>query len=118
MRWLRIQIEELLTDTTLKELSWDEFGIWIALLCYAGKSKNNPGIIEKFDGVPYKLETLADLLNCDVERFKQILAKLKKIEKIKFLPDGRIEVVNFKKYQTIYERYYKKKRLKAKLKNK
>jgi hypothetical protein len=116
MRWIKIWIDELLTGTTLKELDSEEFRVWILLLCYAGKSKNNPGIVEKFDGVPYKIETLADLMNCEVERFKKILAKLEKVEKIKMLPDGRIEIINFKKYQTTYERYYKEKRREAKLK--
>jgi len=110
MRWIRLWIEELLTGTTLKELDGDEFKVWILLLCYAARSKNNPGIVEKYDGVPYKIETLADLLNCDVDKLNKILKKLMEVEKIRILGDGRIEILNFKKYQTVYERYYRKKK--------
>jgi len=110
MRWIKIWIDELLTGTTLKELDGEEFKVWILLLCHAAKSKNNPGIVEKYDGAAYKLETLADLLDCDVEKFKKILKKLEEVGKIKILTDKRIEIINFKKYQTIYEKYYKKKK--------
>jgi hypothetical protein len=110
MRWFKIWVDELMTGTTLKELDGDEFKVWIYLLCYASKSKNNPGIVEICDGVPYPVETLATLLLYPVDKFKKILKKLEEVEKIKILPDGRIEIPNFKRYQSIYERYYKQKK--------
>jgi hypothetical protein len=111
MRWIRLWIEELLTGTTLRELDGEEFKVWILLMCYAARSKNNPGVVEKCDGIPYKMETLADLFNCEVEKLNKILRKLMEVNKIKILPDGRIKVINFEKYQTIYERYYKRKKV-------
>jgi hypothetical protein len=110
MRWFKIWVDELMTGTTLKELDGDEFKVWIYLLCYASKSKNNPGIVEICDGVPYPIETLATLLLYPVDKFKKILKKLEEVEKIRILPDGRIEIPNFKRYQSIYERYYKQKK--------
>ena len=104
MKYLKLKIDELLVG--FDELMDDEFKVWLFLLCYAGKSKT-PGKIEKPDGTPYRIETLADLLNYPEKRFQEILNKLEALGKIK-VQDGKIEVVNFKKYMSSYERYYKK----------
>ena len=105
MKYLKLKIDDLLVG--LDELTEEEFKVWLFLLCYAGRSKT-PGIIEKPDGTPYRIETLADLLNYPEKRFQEILNKLEALGKIKLSVDGKIEVVNFKKYMSSYERYYKK----------
>lgn len=107
MKWIRLWIEETLKGTTFDELNLAERGGWFSLLILAGNSQT-PGIIEIRKGKPYKLETLAELINCSVEELKTIIEKLVTVGKIKVLDDGRIQIVNWDKYQTHYEKYIKK----------
>ena len=111
MQYIRIWVFETLQGTTFTELNCEERGVFWSLCVMAGSNNRNPGIVELRDGVGYSLATLAELLNCQLDALKLHLQKLKsrKINKIYVRKNGTIKIVNWKKYQTIYARYYKNK---------
>ncbi len=107
MKWLRLWVDEIIKGTTFDELSLSERGLWFSLLLLAGNSLT-PGIVEMRKAVKYPQETLATLVNCDRKTLQKCLKKLISVGKISLLKDGRLAIVNWSKYQTRYEKYYKK----------
>ena len=135
MRWLRLWVDEILKGTTFDELSLSERGLWFSLLLLAGNSLT-PGIVEMRKGVGYSQEILAGLVNCDRKTLQKGLKKLISVGKIspvislnpgKVSPQKdqksqkiddfmgifphrnsiRLQITNWSKYQTRYEKYYK-----------
>lgn len=112
MRWVRLWVDEILTGSTFSELNCLEFGIWVKLLLLASKSAS-PGVCELRDGVGASLQWYCETLAIPKKDLIESLTTLVKNNKIRTIPSGddlfRIEIINFKKYQTVYERYYKDK---------
>jgi len=48
------------------------------------------------------------LLNCDRKTLRNGIKKLQSVGKISQINDGRIKIINWDKYQTRYQKYYKK----------
>ena len=107
MRWIRLWTNETLQSTTFQELDLPQRGLWHSLLVMAGHNLRHPGIIELRDSVPYSIPTLAEIINCTESELQQGLHRLQEVNKITILPDQRIQIVNWNKYQTRYEKYYK-----------
>lgn len=110
MKWIRIWTHKTVYGSTFQELNAEERGIWFSLLVLAGLEPNE-GIVEMRKGIAWKLRSLGEFINCQPRRLQTILKKLssKQINKIEFLPDGRIKIVKWEQYQTEYERYRKPK---------
>ena len=106
MKWIRIWTQETLQSTTFQELNDIETGVWYKLLVIGGANIRNPGIIEIRDGVPYTDEMLATYINSPLNHLKSAKKKLLQVEKIEQLPDGRLKIHNFEKYQSRQLRYY------------
>jgi len=106
MRWIRLWIKETIMGSTFQELNSLERGVWFSLLVMSADGLT-PGIVEIRKGVPWKLPALASYINVAEDDLRSSLDKLKQVNKVEILPDGRIAVVNFNKYQTRYEKYYK-----------
>jgi hypothetical protein len=92
----------------MSELSPEERWVWIGLLLLAGDS-NCEGIIylrKKEDGssLGYSLITLSELLNVTLDIFQKAIEKFIKYEKIRVNEDGVIYILNWKKYQSEYQR--------------
>ena len=107
MKWIRLWVDEVVKGTTFDELNLAERGLWWSLLLLAGQSLN-PGIVEIRKGVKYTEETLASVVNCDPKSMRKYLKKLISVGKIDRLEDGRLQIINWQRYQTRYEKYYKK----------
>lgn len=110
MQWIRIWTHKTLQSTTFQELDLLERGMWFSLLIMAGSNERNQGIVELRDGIAFSPQTLAELLGCKTRELNKAIKHLKTVEKIEILPDGRIKIVNFEKYQTRYVKYYKDKK--------
>lgn len=106
MKWIRLWVDEVVKGTTFDELNLAERGLWWSLLLLAGDSLN-PGIVEIRREVAYTHETLASVVNCDRKILAKYIKKLISVGKIAQLKDGRLQIINWKKYQTRYEKYYK-----------
>ena len=110
MQWIRIWTHKTLQSTTFQELDLLERGMWFSLLIMAGSNDRNLGIVELRDGVAFSPQTLAELLGCKTKELNKAIKHLKTVTKIEILADGRIKIVNFKKYQTRYVKYYRDKK--------
>ena len=106
MKWIRLWTDEVLKGTTFTELNLAERGFWWSLLLLAGDSLN-PGIVELRKNVAHTPSTLAFMLNIDPRTVRKCTDKLVSVGKIVILNDGRIQICNWQKYQTRYEKYYK-----------
>ena len=106
MKWIRLWTDEVLKGTTFTELNLAERGFWWSLLLLAGDSLN-PGIVELRKNVAHTPSTLAFMLNIDARTVRKCTDKLVSVGKIVILNDGRIQICNWQKYQTRYEKYYK-----------
>lgn len=108
MKWVRLWVDEVIKGTTFSELTLAQRGLWWSLVLLAGDSLS-PGIVECRKGEAYSLTHLSLVLNCDARTLKSALEKLVSVNKIAILKDKRMTIVNWKKYQTRYEKYYKNK---------
>jgi len=105
MKWIKLWTNEVFYGTTFQELNLEERGVWFSLLVMAALPPRD-GIVEMREGVPYQLDFLADLLNCERNLLKKSVKKLEKVKKIR-VKEGFIHIKNWKKYQTEYARYRK-----------
>ncbi len=108
MKWIKLWTEESLKGSVIAELDATEKGIWFTLLLLAGSSLS-PGVVEIAKGRAYPNDYLIDhYVRCDKEKFEETIRKLTQLGMIKILSDHRIKITNWNKYQTRYEKYYKK----------
>lgn len=92
----------------ITELSVAERWIWVGLLLMAGDS-NEEGLIflrkdEKGGLIGYSGPTISELLGVKVKEFHNATAKMIEYEKIKIDKNGVIEILNWSKYQSEYQR--------------
>ncbi len=113
MKWIRIWTEETLEGSTFEEMgntikNLAFRGIWFSLITLAGNS-SIPGKICFTEKTGYNLNQISDKLKVEINLLKEALDFLssKKINKIKIIKKNNeiiINVVNWKRYQTEYER--------------
>jgi hypothetical protein len=102
MKWIRLWVEEIYCGTTFEELDFFERGVWFSLLVAAGVRSNN-GVIPEVT-----IRRLNPVKRADRnQRFTNAVSKLHQLDKILILPNGDIEIKNWDKYQTRFEKYYK-----------
>ena len=85
------------------ELTSAQRGIWNDFLDMAKISRVTPGIIAPSEGSSYQLPWLAGFLNVDIELLKETIEVLVNTNRINCNGHG-IEIINWKKYQTDYDR--------------
>jgi len=106
MKWIRLWTEEWLDGSVRIELEPDERGVFIDLLVLAGRSRN-PGVIQAANAVPYPHERIAARLNIPLELLERTLKKCVVQKRITEDKNG-IHIINWEKYQTIFEGKKKK----------
>jgi hypothetical protein len=89
--------------STTKELLPDERWVFIGLLCLAGDSPFD-GFIAIAPGLGYSDSQLAKLTVVDDALWKRAKKRLLKSEKIKVLEHNVIKIINWKIYQSEYQR--------------
>lgn len=92
-----------LFGTLRHELDSGQRGVWNDLLDFAKLSRVRPGLIAPKEKTAYKHEWLAAFLNVPLELFEDALKVLKSTDRIKEDGSG-IEILNWEKYQTEYDR--------------
>lgn len=105
MQWLRIWVKETVFGSTFEELNAEERGIWFSLLVLAGLEPPY-GSICVCPGIGYTHEQLTAMLKVKDSVLRNALKKLAhpSIKKIKIEPKCVIVILNWRKYQTEYER--------------
>lgn len=113
MKWIRIWTEETVFGSTFTELDAEARGIWFSLLPMAGL-RDPYGTISICPGHGYTNEQLAAVLKVDVRVLERALDILKSagVNKIKICKNNVIEILNWRNYQTEYERVKKYRGLK------
>lgn len=126
MKWIRLWVEETLEGSTFDEMGSTLEGlafrgVWFSLLALAGSSPV-PGKICFTEDTGFTLNQIAKKLKVDKELLKKALEFLKsdEVNKIKVENSSDeiiIEIVNWNKYQTEYERQkkYRQKGLQVKV---
>lgn len=104
--WIKLDIN-ILDDAKIKIIRSHPDGnsivvLWIGLLCLAMKSQQ-PGIIEISNALPYTIDDLSNLFNVEKKTVELGLALFRKYKMVDLLEDGAIEIINFKKHQSIEE---------------
>lgn len=78
----------------------DFFILWIWLLCTAMKSET-PGYIYITDGIPYRLDDIADEVDLPFKTVEEGLKLFIEYRMVEMVQGGIIEIINFQKHQRL-----------------
>ena len=99
--WIKLWCEEILDGSISQEPIEVRF-LWIALLCLAGETDGENGIIQFGNGIGLPDEILARRLKLDLEAFQEAKLKLKEKGVISVSESNVIAILNWEKYQANY----------------
>ncbi len=106
--WIKLYVDQCLRGTMISELSAVQRWIWVGLLLMAGDSSEEGLIFLRKDEngayVGYSNPTIAELLGVEVDDFFNATAKMIRYEKISVDKNNVIKILNWKKYQSEYQR--------------
>jgi len=103
--WIKVYITGWLHGSVRWQLKPEERSVFIDLLLLAGEC-GREGEIADNDGKAFPLDFIANQLHIDVELLKTTLAKCQQDKRL-ILKAGVITIVNWKAYQSEYERVKK-----------
>lgn len=101
-RWIKLYTIEWIEGTIRCDLAPAERGIWADLLVMAGISRRE-GYIERSQGVPYRVEELANRFVVPIELLQSTLDKCQLEGRITINSDNTIQITNWDKYQAVPE---------------
>lgn len=104
--WIKLYVDQTLRGTCFIELLPDERFIWFGFLLLAGDNAME-GKICVTEEMGFSNKQLASLLKCDTELINRSIKKMIKHEKIKVSKNNMIQILNWKKYQSEYQRQKK-----------
>lgn len=102
--WIKLYVDQCLRGTMMDEMTDPaERFVWFGFLLLAGDSPFE-GKIALTDGIGYTDEQLGGMLKCDMDVIISAKEKMIRHNKIKMLKNNIIEIVNWKRYQSEYQR--------------
>lgn len=101
-KWIKLWVSESLRGTIRFDFTPAERGVWYDLLALAGDCRQD-GLISPGKGLSYPPKWIAGTLNIRQDLLKKTLDICEKSSRILINGDG-IKVLNWKKYQSEYER--------------
>ena len=101
--WIKLYVDQCLRGSMMTELDPAERFVWFGFLLLAGDSSFE-GRICITETVGYTDEQLASMLKVDVQLLRTAKRKMVKFEKIAVHEGNVIEILNWKKYQSEYDR--------------
>ena len=101
--WIKLYVDQCLRGSMMTELEPAERFVWFGFLLLAGDSSFE-GKICITETVGYTDEQLASMLKVDLQLLKTAKRKMVKFEKIAVREGNILEILNWKKYQSEYER--------------
>lgn len=104
--WVKIYVDQWLRGTLRDELEPDERSIWADFIALAGDSPFE-GKIAITESIGYSDEQLAEMLKCPVELIQRAKAKFLKYDKITQNNYRVIDLQNWQKFQSEYQRQKK-----------
>lgn len=120
IKWLKLDVN-ILNDEKIRLIRGYPDGdkilvLWIGLLTMAMKS-SEPGVIKIADGLPYSDDELSKLFNLEIKTVQLGIELFMKFGMIQSTEGGMIEIVNFRKHQSIDEIEYKREKNREKVAN-
>jgi hypothetical protein len=102
--WIKIYCDKWVTGT-LREDAPDVRGIWIDLLALAGSGQyGDTGEIKLTNGVGFTDGQIAEILHIPKSLWRKAKHRLLETQRIEISPRGAIRIINWRKYQSEYER--------------
>ena len=102
--WIKIYIDQCLRGTMMDEMKDPaERFVWFGFLLLAGDSAYE-GRIALTEDMGYSDEQLGAMLKCDASLIKKAKKKMIKFKKIEILKNNIIQILNWSKYQSEYQR--------------
>jgi len=102
--WIKLYVDQCLRGTMMDEMKDPgERFLWFAFLLLAGDSPYE-GKIALTEDMGYSDEQLGSMLKCDPQLVKKAKRVMVKYDKIKVLKNNIIQIVNWEKYQSEYQR--------------
>ena len=101
--YIRLYSLECLQGSIRYQLSSAERGVWYDLLNFANLC-DEPGKIADNDGRGYPIDYVANRLNIDLALLEKTIEKCKAEGRIEINGSGAIQIVNWKAYQSEYQR--------------
>ena len=102
--WIKVYCDKWL-EGTISEESISVRGVWISLLALAGNGNyGDSGEIKALDGVGFNNNQVAAMLKVSLNLWVATKNRLEKTGRVTISNDNIITIVNWKKYQSEYER--------------
>lgn len=102
--WIKLYVDQCLRGTMMDEMKDPgERFLWFAFLLLAGDSPYE-GKIALTEDMGYSDEQLGSMLKCDSMLIKRAKRVMVKYDKIRILKNNIIQIVNWEKYQSEYQR--------------
>lgn len=102
--WIKIYVDKWLRGTLREEFP-DTKGVWIDILVLGGDSAfGDIGKIQFAEKCGYTDEQLSVIFKTTIKRWKEIKEKLVETKRIQIGKDNEINILNWKKYQSDYNR--------------
>jgi len=120
IKWLKLHID-IFSDEKIKLIRKYPDGdrilvIWIWLLTMAMKSTKK-GIIQLADGMPYTDNDLSAIMEIEIKTIQLAMELFQRFNMISITEGGMIEIINFRKHQSIAEIEYKQEKNRQKVAN-
>ena len=101
-RWFKLHANECLNGSIRWQLTAEERGVWYDLLVFSAVCSNT-GMISDRDGNPFPLSFIANRLNISQELLETTISKCRDEGRLT-VTDGVIQISNWNKYQSEYDR--------------
>jgi len=107
-KWIKIYVDQSLRGTMMDELTPAQRWVWFGLLLMAGDSTIEGVVFSRKDvsrnPIGFSDAAIAENLGVTIREYRTAKAKMIQYEKIEIGPKGAIKIVNWKKYQSEYQR--------------
>jgi len=101
--WIKLYVDQTLRGSCFDELLPDERFVWFGFLLLAGDNACE-GKISITEEIGYTNKQISKLLKCKKPLIERSIGKMIKVNKIKILKNNVIKIVNWRKYQSEYQR--------------
>jgi predicted phage replisome organizer len=118
IQWLKLDVN-ILDNQKIKLIRKYPDGdkiivLWVGLMCMGMKS-DEPGIVKIADGLPYTNEELSTILEIPVKTVQLGIELFLKYGMIQATEGGLIQIVDFRKYQSIDRIEYQREQNRARV---
>lgn len=101
--WVKFWVSECIDGSLREQLEADERGVWYDLIILSARCRV-PGIISSNEKEPMSHRRIAGILNIRGELLERTLKKCLEQERISIDGKGLIAILNWRKYQSEYQR--------------